>query len=170
MSALPIHPPLPPTTNWMTLSPIDNIKAGGKMSTIIENSKTSTITSAISTTPVIPSKLSSVVTTIHEVQTPSTDDSLLDTANLEAPLPILPSTSIPASTRLQKMLKETDKLIVCPGVYDGLSTRIAHEVGFDALYMVRYCYLYSLAPSPRILTDDFSLDWCRYLMFPAGHG
>lgn len=46
------------------------------------------------------------------------------------------STFVPASTRLQKMIKETDKLIVCPGVYDGLSARIAHEVGFDALYMV----------------------------------
>ncbi|KAL9051697.1 MAG: hypothetical protein Q9162_005847 [Coniocarpon cinnabarinum] len=44
-------------------------------------------------------------------------------------------TYLPASTRLQNMLKDTTKLIVCPGVYDGLSARTALEVGFDALYM-----------------------------------
>lgn len=35
------------------------------------------------------------------------------------------------------MIDETDELIVCPGVYDGLSARIAIRVGFSALYMVR---------------------------------
>lgn len=49
---------------------------------------------------------------------------------------IPPTPKLPASTRLQKMIHETDDLIVCPGVYDGLSARTAHEVGFDALYMV----------------------------------
>lgn len=44
-------------------------------------------------------------------------------------------TRLPASTRLRKMLTETDDLIVCPGVYDGLSARIALDVGFDALCM-----------------------------------
>lgn len=33
-------------------------------------------------------------------------------------------------------------MIVCPGVYDGFSARIALEVGFDALYMVRYLMLF----------------------------
>lgn len=42
----------------------------------------------------------------------------------------------PAATRFRNMLINTDKLIVCPGVYDGLSARVAHEVGFEALYMV----------------------------------
>nr|POE82226.1 2,3-dimethylmalate lyase [Quercus suber] len=42
---------------------------------------------------------------------------------------------IPASTRLQNMIHDTQDLIVCPGVYDGLSARTAIEVGFDALYM-----------------------------------
>lgn len=41
-----------------------------------------------------------------------------------------------AATRLKKMIEETDELIVCPGVYDGLSARIALRVGFSALYMV----------------------------------
>jgi hypothetical protein len=46
-------------------------------------------------------------------------------------------TLIPASTRLQNMIKNTKRTIVCPGVYDGLSARTALEVGFEALYMVR---------------------------------
>jgi hypothetical protein len=44
---------------------------------------------------------------------------------------------IPGATKLKKMLEETDELIVCPGVYDGLSARIALRVGFSALYMAR---------------------------------
>ncbi|KAF1979384.1 putative carboxyphosphonoenolpyruvate phosphonomutase [Bimuria novae-zelandiae CBS 107.79] len=39
------------------------------------------------------------------------------------------------ATKLRKMLFETNELIVCPGVYDGLSARTAMELGFDALYM-----------------------------------
>ncbi|PFH59815.1 hypothetical protein XA68_11863 [Ophiocordyceps unilateralis] len=39
------------------------------------------------------------------------------------------------ATKLRKMLLETNELIVCPGVYDGLSARTAIELGFDALYM-----------------------------------
>lgn len=38
--------------------------------------------------------------------------------------------------RLRDMLKEPGKIIVGPGVYDGLSARIALQVGFDCLYMV----------------------------------
>ncbi|OTB02285.1 hypothetical protein M426DRAFT_62541 [Hypoxylon sp. CI-4A] len=37
--------------------------------------------------------------------------------------------------KLRKMLLETNELIVCPGVYDGLSARTAIELGFNALYM-----------------------------------
>ncbi|KAK0645174.1 2,3-dimethylmalate lyase [Lasiodiplodia hormozganensis] len=39
------------------------------------------------------------------------------------------------ANRLRQLLEETDDLIVCPGVYDGLSARTAIEVGFSALYM-----------------------------------
>ncbi|KAK4502472.1 hypothetical protein PRZ48_005897 [Zasmidium cellare] len=46
-----------------------------------------------------------------------------------------PSSELPASTRLRQMLANTDKLVVCPGVYDGLPARIALDVGFDAMYM-----------------------------------
>lgn len=39
-------------------------------------------------------------------------------------------------TKLKRRLKDTKDLIVCPGVYDGFSARIAISVGFDAMYMV----------------------------------
>ena len=40
------------------------------------------------------------------------------------------------ATVLKRRLERTKDLIVCPGVYDGFSARIALSVGFDALYMV----------------------------------
>lgn len=43
---------------------------------------------------------------------------------------------ISGATKLRRMLNETDELIVCPGVYDGLSARIAMQLGFSAMYMV----------------------------------
>jgi 2-methylisocitrate lyase-like PEP mutase family enzyme len=33
-------------------------------------------------------------------------------------------------------LKDPKKIVVCPGVFDGLTARIALSKGFDALYMV----------------------------------
>jgi methylisocitrate lyase len=43
---------------------------------------------------------------------------------------------IPAASKLRRMLRDTKDLIVCPGVYDGLSARVAIELGFRGLYMV----------------------------------
>ncbi|KZV70638.1 Phosphoenolpyruvate/pyruvate domain-containing protein [Peniophora sp. CONT] len=40
-----------------------------------------------------------------------------------------------AATKLRHTLENTDEVIVAPGVHDGFSARIAHQVGFDALYM-----------------------------------
>lgn len=40
------------------------------------------------------------------------------------------------ATRLKHRLKNTNELIVCPGVYDGLSARVAMAVGFETMYMV----------------------------------
>jgi methylisocitrate lyase len=50
--------------------------------------------------------------------------------------PIVSLYVIPAASKLRRMLKDTKDLIVCPGVYDGLSARIAMEIGFKGLYMV----------------------------------
>ena len=40
------------------------------------------------------------------------------------------------ATRLKRMVQEPGNMIVCPGVYDGFSARIALSVGCDAMYMV----------------------------------
>ncbi|KAF7585419.1 hypothetical protein BBP40_010971 [Aspergillus hancockii] len=42
---------------------------------------------------------------------------------------------IAGASKLRRMLRETNELIVCPGVYDGLSARIAMQLGFKGLYM-----------------------------------
>ncbi|KAL2869489.1 isocitrate lyase/PEP mutase family protein [Aspergillus lucknowensis] len=39
------------------------------------------------------------------------------------------------ATKLRRQLRESNELIVCPGVYDGLSARIAINLGFKAMYM-----------------------------------
>lgn len=49
------------------------------------------------------------------------------------------------ATTLKRRLECTKDLIVCPGVYDGFSARIALSVGFDALYMV------SITSSPHLV-------------------
>lgn len=41
------------------------------------------------------------------------------------------------ATRLREMLADPHKTVVCPGVYDGLTARIALKEGFECLYMVR---------------------------------
>ncbi len=38
--------------------------------------------------------------------------------------------------KLRALMKEPDKIILGPGVYDGLTARIALQAGFDCLYMV----------------------------------
>ena len=50
-----------------------------------------------------------------------------------------PRPTLPASTRLRRLLEDPNCFLACPGVYDGFSARIALEIGFDCLYMV--CYL-----------------------------
>lgn len=41
-----------------------------------------------------------------------------------------------AGARLREMLQQPDKVVVAPGVFDGISARVAISVGFDVLYMV----------------------------------
>ncbi|CAL5875250.1 uncharacterized protein PFLUO_LOCUS9554 [Penicillium psychrofluorescens] len=40
-----------------------------------------------------------------------------------------------AASRLRRLLQEEGKTVFCPGVYDGISARIALNTGFDCLYM-----------------------------------
>jgi 2-methylisocitrate lyase-like PEP mutase family enzyme len=46
------------------------------------------------------------------------------------------SKSLIGAAKLRASLAENDKIIACPGVYDGLTARIALKVGFECLYMV----------------------------------
>ena len=58
------------------------------------------------------------------------------TEKLETIATTLPTRFLSPATVLKNRLENTKDLIVCPGVYDGFSARIALSVGFDALYMV----------------------------------
>lgn len=40
------------------------------------------------------------------------------------------------ATKLRHFLENSKEILLCPGVYDGFSARIALSVGFSALYMV----------------------------------
>ena len=40
-----------------------------------------------------------------------------------------------SAQKLRQLLADRDEIVVCPGVYDGLSARMALAAGFDALYM-----------------------------------
>ncbi|TVY36798.1 2,3-dimethylmalate lyase [Lachnellula subtilissima] len=69
------------------------------------------------------------------VDVPAESDSILVSFNRVSQSPIAVSNNLSAATKLKKMIEDTDELIVCPGVYDGLSARIALRVGFSAMYM-----------------------------------
>jgi len=45
--------------------------------------------------------------------------------------------AVPAKASLKSMLKKGD-LLICPGIFDGMSVRIAEQVGFKALYMTGF--------------------------------
>ena len=49
---------------------------------------------------------------------------------------------IPGASKLRRILKDTNELIICPGVYDGLSARVAMELGFKAMYMVLFLFIF----------------------------
>ena len=49
--------------------------------------------------------------------------------------PATVSATDPPSTRLRHMIANSPSIILCPGVYDGLSARIALHVGFRGMYM-----------------------------------
>ena len=42
-----------------------------------------------------------------------------------------------AAEKLRAIIEDPNGFILAPGVYDGLSARVALEVGFESLYMVR---------------------------------
>lgn len=46
-----------------------------------------------------------------------------------------------AAARLRRLLSRDGKITICPGVYDGLTARIALRERFDCLYVVRILQL-----------------------------
>ena len=79
---------------------------------------------------------------------PLTDDYQVDSGYTSGANGTLDDIWSPA-TKLKRRLEDTQDLIVCPGVYDGFSARIALSVGFDAMYMVRLLLLLSLGQLRR---------------------
>lgn len=59
--------------------------------------------------------------------------------------------------KLRFLLENTDELIVCPGVYDGLSARTAIELGFKSLYMVSHIIFQAICRPLAMLTRVFRL-------------
>lgn len=57
----------------------------------------------------------------------------------DTPVPLRPS---PATQRLRDLLADPQRIIVAPGVYEGISARIALSLGFEALYMVSFFFLF----------------------------
>ena len=44
--------------------------------------------------------------------------------------------AVSAATKLRRIVGDSNGFLICPGVYDGFSARIALEVGFEGIYMV----------------------------------
>ena len=75
--------------------------------------------------------------TLNDKQDIVTDKQDIIVDKLETEVSNLPTQFLTPAAVLKNRLQNTKDLIVCPGVYDGFSARIALSVGFDALYMVR---------------------------------
>ena len=54
-----------------------------------------------------------------------------------------------AAEKLRRLLEDQDSIIVCPGIYDGFTARLALRAGFQCLYMVCLSYHIS-SPHPCI--------------------
>lgn len=59
--------------------------------------------------------------------------------------------AILAVSRLRELLKRDDHIIVSPGVYDGLTARIALRDGFECLYMVQPSLLGRVSTALRLI-------------------
>lgn len=70
----------------------------------------------------------------------------------------------PSATRLRELLSREKHITLCPGVYDGLTARIALNEGFDCLYMVR-CILMDVLHSFL----SHLVDWRWHSCFEARH-
>lgn len=67
--------------------------------------------------------------------------------------------------KLRYILENTNELVICPGVYDGLSARTAIELGFKSLYMVsNQAQLNRLLYDGEIFPCEMWLIGCRLVL------
>lgn len=71
--------------------------------------------------------------------------------------------NVPAAARLREMLADSSKIITCPGVYDGLTARIALSAGHECLYMTGAGTTVSRLGLPGMMSSYPSLH-DKYLM------
>lgn len=91
---------------------------------------------AITVKPLELQRLNSGEICVSREATKAQPEDDLAVKNLASFTPAVVAPRVSGATKLKKMLDETDELIVCPGVYDGVSARVALSCGFSAMYMV----------------------------------
>src|SRR4051794_10373669 len=57
-----------------------------------------------------------------------------------------------ACSKLREFLNDYSEMVVCPGVYDGFTARLALNTGFKALYMVPPASAFTLCPTLNLQT------------------
>lgn len=67
-----------------------------------------------------------------------------------------------AASVLRDLLNNSDETIVCPGVYDGLTARIALRAGFKCLYMVSQPRVKVTNYTRRFWNHCFNTVWLAY--------
>jgi 2-methylisocitrate lyase-like PEP mutase family enzyme len=46
------------------------------------------------------------------------------------------------ASKLRALLSKENEIVVCPGVYDGFTARLALNAGFKILYMVSFLFTF----------------------------
>ena len=130
--------PLARTVPIEDKSPVDQVDHSATYQTKIELIRTDDEPADKSSEPSAENPMDESVLpfTINDKQDIAADKQNTIVDRLEIKVPTLPTQFLTPATVLKHRVQNTKDLIVCPGVYDGFSARIALSVGFDALYMV----------------------------------
>jgi hypothetical protein len=73
------------------------------------------------------------------------------------------------ASKLRALLAKENEIVVCPGVYDGFTARLALNAGFKILYMVSILFIFLWFLKEYQVTDE-DKDWCRHYNVPSRHG
>jgi hypothetical protein len=140
-SYLPLQAPLAGGPRFEKQETITIIERPDSSSSSPAESVPQTPHAEVTMTPVAVESLPSVVpSTMVEKNVSMVDTHTATMGAQDSPAgPIQTKLSPPrlrGAAKLKNMLDNSNDLIVCPGVYDGVSARVALQVGFDGLYMV----------------------------------